>query len=887
VDGASNGNTASNTLSRSFDTQAPTVALTSTAPNPTATSPIPVTVTFAESVTGFTLADVTVSNGAAGSLTGSGSTYTFSVTPTGAGAVSVQVAAGAAQDAAGNASLASNTLTRTYQPAAAITGVAPSPALSNAATITFAVTTTVPVTGWTTTNFSLAPSGISGAGITGVAVSGNTATVTVSTGSGDGTLRLDVPNAIGLAPTLSNVPYVGGTAVIDRTAPTVSGVSNGTAYNTDRTITFGDANTVAATLNGAAFASGGVVSVEDSYTLVVTDGAGNATTVEFELDKTAPNTVITAGPGPLTNDATPGFSFDSPDGGVLYSTTGGPNLTYPNNGPNSVLGPLADGTYTLTVAAVDAAGNVDPTPVSYTFTVDTQAPNTSITDQPADPTPATTAHFEFAATEAGSSFEASLDGAPYAPVNPANTNYSGLAPGSHTLTVRATDPAGNEDASPASYTWTIVPPAPTLTALSPGAELPGQPVTLTGTNFTPGSTVSFGGMAASVTYNSPTSLTAVVPATAAVGSSAVVVTTATGANASAPAFEVLAVLAGPAACVATAPYLSTGDGQWHYLRLPTGEVVAALLDDNSQLGTVTADVTVADPAQPVRTDGRGRAYLDRNFHLTATNPTFVGSSVQLRFYGQASELARLTAADPAATPAALKATQYSGANEDCELANDDFTTGEFRVLAAPATVPGNGTDWFVSTLTVADHFSEFFLSGSSAPLPVELTSFTATAEGSTARLAWVTASEKNAARFEVERSADGKQFGKIGNVTAQGSTARRSAYAFVDATPPAGTSYYRLRQVDRDGSASYSPVRALTIGGQASLTLYPNPARTAVAVAGLRAGASVEVFDALGRAVARATADAAGTARLALPSGLAAGVYVVRSGTQARRLTVE
>lgn len=69
--------------------------------------------------------------------------------------------------------------------------------------------------------------------------------------------------------------------------------------------------------------------------------------------------------------------------------------------------------------------------------------------------------------------------------------------------------------------------------------------------------------------------------------------------------------------------------------------------------------------------------------------------------------------------------------------------------------------------------------------------------------------------------------------------------------------------------------------------LYPNPARTSVAVGGLPTGAAVDVLDALGRSVTRATADTGGTARLALPAGLAAGVYVVRSGSQARRLLVE
>ena len=70
-------------------------------------------------------------------------------------------------------------------------------------------------------------------------------------------------------------------------------------------------------------------------------------------------------------------------------------------------------------------------------------------------------------------------------------------------------------------------------------------------------------------------------------------------------------------------------------------------------------------------------------------------------------------------------------------------------------------------------------------------------------------------------------------------------------------------------------------------TLSPNPARTACTVQGAPAGAALEVFDALGRAVAAGTANATGTARLALPAGLPPGVYVVRGGGLARRLAVE
>jgi len=86
----------------SEDTTPPTVEITSTVSGSTNTSPVPMTATFSEDVTGFEVGDITVGNGAAGSFAGSGADYTFDVTPTADGEVTVDIHAGVAEDAAGN-----------------------------------------------------------------------------------------------------------------------------------------------------------------------------------------------------------------------------------------------------------------------------------------------------------------------------------------------------------------------------------------------------------------------------------------------------------------------------------------------------------------------------------------------------------------------------------------------------------------------------------------------------------------------------------------------------------------------------------------------------------------------------------------------------------------
>ncbi|MGY3091287.1 hypothetical protein ACVWYF_004353 [Hymenobacter sp. UYAg731] len=108
---------------------------------------------------------------------------------------------------------------------------------------------------------------------------------------------------------------------------------------------------------------------------------------------------------------------------------------------------------------------------------------------------------------------------------------------------------------------------------------------------------------------------------------------------------------------------------------------------------------------------------------------------------------------------------------------------------------------------------------------------------------------------------------------------------------PAGTSaLYTVRFNDVTGAYGFTiiPLASKAGSGPAVVPmLYPNPAGHAATLTGVLPGAAAYVVDALGRVVLSATADATGTAALALPAGLPAGVYVVRAGARAVRLVVE
>jgi hypothetical protein len=107
------------------------------------------------------------------------------------------------------------------------------------------------------------------------------------------------------------------------------------------------------------------------------------------------------------------------------------------------------------VRATDAAGNRDASPATRSFTVDTQAPATSIDSAPPALSPGSSATLSFSASETGATFACQLDGGAWAACTSPKT-YTGLGLGSHTASVRATDAAGNVDASPASASWTTI-----------------------------------------------------------------------------------------------------------------------------------------------------------------------------------------------------------------------------------------------------------------------------------------------------------------------------------------------------------------------------------------------------------------------------------------------
>lgn len=174
------------------------------------------------------------------------------------------------------------------------------------------------------------------------------------------------------------------------------------------------------------------------------------------------------------------------------------------------------------------------------------------------------------------------------------------------------------------------------------------------------------------------------------------------------------------------------------------------------------------------------------------------------------------------------------------------------------------------------------------PLPIALLSFTAKPDGGAVRLDWATATERENDHFTVERSADLEHWTEVVRVPGAGNSVERLDYAAVDASPLTGTSYYRLKQTDLDGAATWSSTEVVFLATPDALSLFPNPATTAFTV--LYNGPTVpfDVFDAQGRS-AHPVLVRYGPGRAEVNvSGLAPGVYTLRfaGDVKARRVVI-
>jgi hypothetical protein len=231
-----------------------------------------------------------------------------------------------------------------------------------------------------------------------------------------------------------------------------------------------------------------------------------------------------------------------------------------------------------------------------------------------------------------------------------------------------------------------------------------------------------------------------------------------------------------------------------------------------------------------------------------TVPTTISSPSQLQFY-------KVTGGSTATFP-------------------NPHATGVTGIVLSNSTVAST-TTWINGTHGVQDHSAEYLVSSfsgggggggaGSAPLPVDMIRFDAKAAANhTAQLDWVTASELNNSHFIIERSYNAIDFEEIGLVQGNGTVSHLSSYAYLDNGIAAdqNTVYYRLIQVDYDGTTSTSLIRKVEFSDKLKLSeaqLFPNPTLGKVTVLfnpDLEVEShSVKLIDGVGRVISVVSTD--------------------------------
>lgn len=314
----------------------------------------------------------------------------------------------------------------------------------------------------------------------------------------------------------------------------------------------------------------------------------------------------------------------------------------------------------------------------------------------------------------------------------------------------------------------------------------------------------------------------------------------------------------------------TDDNGWHHFFNGSDEILFSINGDLSG-ATATPVVTIENNNSfyqrtlgAVGSCANGWSPGEEQFEMQRSwNVDFTGTlngTYNVRYYFPASEKTAIETAAAnfiAANPACNYTYKYPNPNGFFWFKNvgSAYVAPQYDLPTQLSGSAGNANGINYSEITGITSFS----GGAggvvlipSASLPVELLSFTGWNEQNRNVLQWVTETELNNARFEIERSINPQDgFTTIGSVEGAGNSTQQLTYLFEDNQPMLGVNYYRLRQVDFDGTFTYSKVIAIEVEGDATQQVFfPNPTTNAVTYqfTGFeKETLTIEVFDVLGK----------------------------------------
>jgi hypothetical protein len=263
--------------------------------------------------------------------------------------------------------------------------------------------------------------------------------------------------------------------------------------------------------------------------------------------------------------------------------------------------------------------------------------------------------------------------------------------------------------------------------------------------------------------------------------------------------------------------------------------------------------------------GEAQFEMQRNWNVSYTG-TLSGSYEVRYYFNPAERTAVINAANAFmnANPGCAYTYKYNSGNNgwfwfknnNVSYAAPSFDdNGNFNMLSNTANgLTANGTNYTeISGITGFSGGTGAIVLVPTGFLPVEWMFFNGENINDHNQLQWATATEKDAAFFEVERSIDAVNFEKIGSVRAAGTSSETNYYGFNDYNVQNGANYYRLKLVNTDGTTEYSEI--LVIENKISedeFSFYPNPSTGIVnySFSSLRnEDIRIEVLDMLGRVV--------------------------------------
>ena len=275
------------------------------------------------------------------------------------------------------------------------------------------------------------------------------------------------------------------------------------------------------------------------------------------------------------------------------------------------------------------------------------------------------------------------------------------------------------------------------------------------------------------------------------------------------------------------------------------------------------------------TIGSGPAY-DGNFYTTTVNNTlFAGVTYTIQF-----DISLVNAIGQPTLTVSLNGSALGAAFQPSNVNNwqtISYTYTPVANIVNPqlnfynAQSTGVGNDFGIDNILISYPL---------VMLPVHFTDISAKAGKQNVLLQWGTASETGSNYFSIERSTDGLQYSIIGNVQCAGNSSAIKNYVFTDKTPLTGTSYYRLKQVDNNGSFIYSAVMVIHFTGIKSVVnTYPNPATGYFTIVVANTGTQpyrVTVTDMSGKLVQSGeTVAVDGKINITLNNSVKPGIYMV------------